>query len=436
MTTKHTKPILKVKHKGGKFQNMLYTGDNLYIMNGMNSESVDLIYTDPPFNSKRTYSAPIGSKAAGASFKDMWTWQDVDVAYLEKVYNEYSNLSNFIDVVMSIHGTAMASYLCFMMQRIIEMHRILKPTGSFYLHIDPTASHYLKIILDRIFGKNNFMNEIIWHYKSGGISKKKFAKKHDIILFYSKSSKNFFDWEAVGVERGTEKRNNMKKEVDEDGRIYYTIKSAGKIYKYYDNQKMATPDVWTDISHLQQKDPERTGYPTQKPLKLLHRIIKASSNEGDVVLDPFCGCATALVASQQTDRNWIGIDIEEKAGELISNRLKDDLGGMFTDFVQTDAIPQRNDIKIEKRADVDIRQDLHKKQNGMCNGCGEELAIKHFHLDHVIPKSKGGQNTFENYQLLCMSCNTSKSNDSMEKFMVRMNKKHQARLAYQYNKST
>ena len=173
-------------------QSILYTGDNLYIMNGMNSESVDLIYTDPPFNSKRTYAAPIGSKAAGASFKDMWTWDDVDKSYLEKLYNDYPFLTHFIYSIQGIHGKAMASYMSFMAQRIMQMHRILKDTGSFYLHCDPTASHYIKIICDKIFGKQNFLNEIIWSYRTGGSSTKQFSKKHDVILFYSKRNNYLF----------------------------------------------------------------------------------------------------------------------------------------------------------------------------------------------------------------------------------------------------
>lgn len=205
--------------------------------------------------------------------------------------------------------------------RLIECRRVLKPTGGIYLHCDPTMSHYLKLVMDCIFGEKQFRNEIVWHYRSGGGGTKQFPKKHDVIFYYSKSSRRVFKGQDVGIVRGRKRRNNMKRGVSEDGRVFYSIKSAGKIYKYFEDEKMIPPDVWTDISHLQQKDPERTGYPTQKPLELLSRIIKASSNEGEVVLDPFCGCATTCVAAEAAGRQWIGIDISHKAYDLVKERI-------------------------------------------------------------------------------------------------------------------
>ena len=167
-------------------ENTLYTGDNLYILNGMNSESVDLIYLDPPFNSKRVYAAPIGSKAAGTKFKDIWTWNDVDKECLNSL-EDYPELVEYIWSIGRIHSKAMMSYIVFMMQRIIQLHRVLKPTGSLYLHCDPTASHYLKIVLDEVFGKDGFKNEIIWSYRTGGASKQHWSRKHDTILFLCKA---------------------------------------------------------------------------------------------------------------------------------------------------------------------------------------------------------------------------------------------------------
>ena len=403
-----------------KFTNTLYTGDNLYIMHGMNSESVDLIYLDPPFNSKRTYSAPIGSKAAGASFKDMWTWNDVDMEYLEKVYNEYPNMKYFIGVVRNIHGKAMASYLCFMLQRIIEMHRTLKPVGSFYLHCDPTASHYLKIICDRIFGKNNFKNEVVWCYKENDTATKHYPKKHDVILFYVKTKNYIFNIQRGDITEAQRKRYNHII----DGERYANMK--GKMRKLGGGAKVRD---WWELPIAQAK--ERTGYPTKKPLALLHRIIKASSNTGDIVFDPFCGCATTLVSAQQLNRSWIGIDIEEKAGELISKRLESE-GKLFNKFVQTETIPKRTDVKLEKRSKEDIRKDLYKEQDGKCNGCRESLRIQDFHLDHIIPKSKGGQDTYNNYQLLCMRCNTSKGDKPMEYLPDRIRKLDEAQTVYSY----
>ena len=162
--------------------NALFTSDNLYVLNGMNSGSVDLIYLDPPFNSKRTYEAPIGSRAAGTSFKDIWTWQDVDEAYLERMVDNYPYLVQFIQSVEILHSKAMMAYLTYMTQRIIEMRRVLKPTGCLYLHVDPVASHYLKIVLDRIFGQRNFRNEVIWLYEGRELRKTSYNSKHDMCV--------------------------------------------------------------------------------------------------------------------------------------------------------------------------------------------------------------------------------------------------------------
>jgi len=168
--------------------NALYTNDNLYVLSGLHSESVDLIYLDPPFNSKRMYSAPVGSKAAGASFKDMWSWKDVDEHYLDSLADNFPALAKYIASVGAVHSKPMMAYLTYVSQRIVEMHRVLRETGSLYLHCDPTASHYLKSLLDGIFGKQNFVNEIIWYYKNASRGKRRLAKAHDVILWYGKSN--------------------------------------------------------------------------------------------------------------------------------------------------------------------------------------------------------------------------------------------------------
>jgi len=201
-----------------EFQNTLYTQDNLFVLYGLNSDLVDLIYLDPPFNSKRMYSAPVGSKASGSSFKDMWEWSDVNEAYLEGMISKYPDMVDFIKSVGRIHSKDMMAYITYMAQRVIELHRILKDTGSLYLHCDPTASHYLKLLLDEIFGKKNFRNEIVWEYSTGGISKKHYAKKHDIILFYTKSDLYYFD--LPKQESRDANRFNL---VDEDGKYYYNL---------------------------------------------------------------------------------------------------------------------------------------------------------------------------------------------------------------------
>ena len=395
--------------------NTLYTGDNLYILHGMDSETADLIYLDPPFNSKRLYKAPIGSRAAGASFKDMWTWADVDESYLDKLVEDYPFLVQFIQSVEVIHGTPMKAYLTYLTQRLIEMHRILKPTGSIYLHCDPTASHYLKILMDRIFGKENFRNEVVWYYKTGGMSKRWFGRKHDVIQFYTKTDKYLFHPQKVKSYLA-HKYGFSNIEILHDDQGTYRL--------------VGLRDVW-DIPALRGNQPETTGYPTQKPLALLQRIIKASSNPGDLVLDPFCGCATTCVAAQHLQRQWIGIDISEKAAELVMDRLSDE-NGLFTDFIRLDRPPVRTDLE-QCAPDQDAKTRLYADQQGQCNGCGVELDMRLFEIDHIIPRAKHGGDYYENYQLLCGHCNRTKGDRPMEYLRAkikRMNETLKTRVSF------
>ena len=427
--------------------NILYTGDNLYFLNGMNSESVDLIYLDPPFNSKRTYSAPVGSKSAGASFKDMWTWQDIDEEYLDKLLVDYPNLVGFIQSIQEIHGKAMMSYITYMTQRIIELHRVLKSTGSLYLHCDPTASHYLKIVLDRILGVDNFKNDLVWKrgaVKGAKATSKQFGRNIENLFFYTKSKKYTFNQPYRPYDL-TAKNNKFRfkddsgriysrdnplgdysqksiKRFENEGRIYVTKTGKKQLIRYLDETKgVAISSVWDDIHPINQVAKERTGYPTQKPLKLLERIIKASSNEDDIVLDPFAGCATTCVAAQQLKRRWIGIDIEYKAVEMLMDRLKDD-AGLFKDFIQTNILPERNDITIETPS-TPIKKRLYEEQKSECNGCDFTADIQHFEIDHIIPKSKGGADTYSNYQLLCANCNRIKGNKPMDYLRIKIKKR-------------
>ena len=387
-----------------KITNTLYTNDNLFILNGLNSNLVDLIYLDPPFNSKRFYAAPVGSKAAGASFKDMWAWEDVNEEYLNTLAKNYPALTAFIASIGVIHSEAMKAYLTYMAQRMIEMQRILKDTGSLYLHCDPTASHYIKVVLDEIFGKNNFRNEIIWCYRGGGSPKKDFGRRHDVIFRYSKTANYTFIADRIRIPYQAEGVGRT------DDAMWGKHKGTDKVYK--PNPLGKIPEDWWQMNILNANDPERTGYPTQKPLALLHRIIKASSNEGDIVMDPFCGCATTCVAAQQLDRKWIGIDIAEQAVDVLVKRLSND-AGLFKDFVNTAMIPQRTDIyKVEPTKSVKER--LYKEQDGLCNACKKHFDIWNMEIDHIIPKSKGGGSYYENYQLLCSNCNKLKGDRTME----------------------
>jgi len=278
--------------------NKLIWGDNKLILsslaNGPIRDEIEkegglkLIYIDPPF-------------AVGADFGFNIEIGGETAEKKQSIIEEIAYRDTW--------GKGISSYLSMMYERLKLMHSLLAEDGSLYLQADYRVINYLRILLDDIFGISQFKNEIIWHYQSGGRQENIFSRKHDNILFYAKSSNWIFNSNDIGEERGAIKRNNMKKNVDEDGRVYWTIKSAGKIYKYYEDEKLTPPDVWTDISHLQQKDPERIGYPTQKPEALLERIIKASSNEGDLIADFFCGSGTTAAVAEKLGRKWITTDL-------------------------------------------------------------------------------------------------------------------------------
>ena len=292
-------------------------------MRGIDSDCIDLIYLDPPFNTNRNYKAPIGSPAEGAEFNDIWTDEEL-IKFQKEWHGEiaetHEDLYQIIQATGAIYGKSMSIYLMAMAVRLFEMHRILKPTGSIYLHCDPTASHYLKIVLDSLFGKENFRNEIVWSYRTGGVSKNYFPRKHDILMFYVKSS----DYVHTPLqERIYYEKPFFTEKIDEQGKYYADVYIR---------------DVWDDIKPLINMSKERTGYPTQKPIDLIDRIIEASSNEGDLVLDPFCGCATACVSAEQLQRQWIGIDISPSAEDITKLRLEEASaqGKLFSPITMSD----------------------------------------------------------------------------------------------------
>ncbi len=291
----------------------LFNRDNLDILHGINDSCIDLIYLDPPFNKKKTFTAPIGSSAEGASFTDIFRQEDIKDEWVDSIRYENHQLHEYLKGVKFFSNQYNYCYLVYMAVRLMECHRILKNTGSLYLHCDPTMSHYLKIVLDCIFGEDNFRNEVVWSYSTGGVSKRHFAKKHDIILFYSKTSKKCFNQPRIPSKDS--KRFNIQ---DNYGKMYY--EKAGN--RYYLDEGVAMTDVW-DVYPVRNVSKERTGYPTQKPLALLERIVQASSNKGDVVLDPFCGCATTCIAAEKLERQWIGIDVSVTAYDLVRKRMRD-----------------------------------------------------------------------------------------------------------------
>ena len=431
----------------------IWTGDNLDIMRGMNSESVDLIYLDPPFNSNRTYSAPIGSEAAGAAFKDTWTLDDVDLAWIGLIAEKEPCLPHVIDTAGIAHGKGMKSYLVMMAVRLLEMRRLLKPTGSVYLHCDPTASHYLKLVMDCVFGSENFRNEIVWKRTPfAGSSKaraQQLPKSHDAILCYSKSQKRawnppmlpytdeyrkrFRHVDARGSYRKTLLKTYSQETLErlrtEDRLIEPARPGAHYSYKQYLHESSGqrqVDDVWVDINMINPVAKERLGYPTQKPLALLNRIIEASTDRGDVVLDPFCGCATACVAAHALGRLWTGIDISEKAAELMVHRLQQDRMGQQADLTTQAAKvihrkepPQRTDVgklppyKTHKHT-------LYGKQEGKCAGCGHHFPFQNFTVDHIVARSKGGTDHLDNLQLLCNHCNSVKGTMDQAAFVAKL----------------
>ncbi len=359
--------------------NTLYYGDNLEILrNEINDESVDLIYLDPPFNSKRDYAvlfkSPKGheSKAQITAFEDSWHWgEQAEHEFTELVQQSNTDVSETMQALRRFLGeNDMMAYLTMMANRLLELHRVLRPTGSLYLHCDPTASHYLKVVLDNVFGKEMFLNEIIWQ-RTGvkGDAARKYGAVHDSLMFYAKGESYIFnstfleadadylgrfrldDNDGKGAYRlapldspsprpnltydykgykppakGWRVNRELMEQLDREGRLAFPKTKDGRIArKHYlsEQEGRKVSDVWTDIPPLQASAAERLGYPTQKPLALLERIIRTSSSPDSVILDPFCGCGTAIHAAQNLRRKWIGIDITHLAISLVEKRLRD-----------------------------------------------------------------------------------------------------------------
>ena len=382
----------------------IWAGDNLDIMRGMNSACVDLIYLDPPFNSNRNYEAPIGSKAAGAAFKDAWTLDDVDVYEHGELADRNPATYCVIEAARQAHGKGMQSYLIFMAVRLLEMQRILKPTGSIYLHCDPTASHYLKLLMDGIFGRSSFKNEIVWSYRRWPSKSRNFQTMHDVILFYTGIAEHTFNVSYEPPSESYLKRFKGKTQVlDPETR-------TRKIVVEKPTKGLPMRDVW-EISILAGSSKERLGYPTQKPLALLDRIIKASSNPGDMVLDPFCGCATAMVAADRLQRQWAGIDLSSLAIKLVHERIAEDRG-LWGGPTALDTPPKRTDLGHLPSYRTH-RHRLYGEQEGICAGCDTHFPFRVMEVDHILPRTRGGTDHPDNLQLLCSGCNRSKGGKTM-----------------------
>ena len=366
--------------------NRLYYGDNLDVLReSVDTASVDLVYLDPPFNSNRSYNVLFANKSGEESqaqieaFDDTWVWsQQSEAAFDELVHGGAPvNVADAIEAMRRLLGdNDVLAYLVVMTSRLVELHRVLKPTGSLYLHCDPTASHYLKLLLDAIFGPKAFRNEIVWKRSTAHSDTKQGSKQagrlHDVLLFYTRGDnwtwnpiytpydKNYIESKYRYIEEGTGRRyrkgdltaakpggdtryewrgkrpypgrywaytRDKMEQFAAEGRLHYTSTGMPEYKRYLDEQPgIPLQDIWTDISPINAKAAERLGYPTQKPEALLERIIQASSSEGDVVLDPFCGCGTTISVAQRLRRQWIGIDITFLAVDLIDKRLRGTYG--------------------------------------------------------------------------------------------------------------
>ncbi len=473
----------------------IFENDNLYIMRGIDASSIDLIYLDPPFNSNRNYAAPIGSRAAGAAFKDTWTLSDLDNAWHGELADREPALYAAIHAAELTHGKSMKSYLIMMAIRMLEMHRILKDTGSIYLHCDPTANHYLKMVMDSVFGKDNFRNEVIWKRTSAHNDPGRFGRIHDSLLFYVKADgatwnlqydaheesyveKSYRHQDARGRYRvsdltgpGTSKGESGQpwrdvnptgigrcwsvpltgayskyiekhfipnyrqissvhsrlNALDEAGLIYWPASGTMPSLKRYLASSPGRPlqDIIININQLGSKAKERIGYPTQKPLALLECIIKASSNPGDIVLDPFCGCATTCVAAEKLGRKWVGIDLSNQAINLVKWRLEKDLGiderdGILGKVIHRTDIPYRSEPLPNYRTH---KHTLYGEQEGECNGCSTHFPFRNMTVDHIIPRSKGGTDHKENLQLLCNFCNSIKGAKTQQELTIELRKR-------------
>lgn len=451
----------------------LFIVDNIHLLHRLDNESVDLIVTDPPFGKQKTFTGDrlkpaltsreleqemsqmvdwgITEKNAkekgiiwpdddiGASYDDIWNWQKVHVEFAEQIKQNHPAVSALIETTRLTHSDWVAAYLAYIAERVIEMRRVLKPTGSIYLHCDYTANAYLRQLFDAIFGRVNFRNEIAWCYRGGGVPKNAFSRKHDSILFYVKDSGNTFNKQyrpysedslALLQSRGGVSIDNLPRDLDRGATM---------------------EDYWTDINSLQTWSSERTGYPTQKPVALAERMIQASSNPGDVVLDPFAGCAYVPVAAEGLDRQWIACDISPRAMTVVKRQFNKfcysvDGGPVLVRHVNMeqavflieaditicgpDGLPERTDTNPEPpppRLELDepeymgqlfksreVLELLLAESGWMSWCCGYAVrrpdgsiveTADNFQLDHIDPKSAGGRDIIVNRAPLCARCN-------------------------------
>ena len=457
----------------------LFVLDNLHVLRGLDTGSIDLIATDPPFNSRRIFNAPLGSRAAGAKFADRWRWDDVTDEWHDLLATEHAGVKELIEAAAVIEGgggdretgrietgpatNSIAAYLAYMAPRLVEMRRVLKPTGSLYLHCDDAADSYLRLLLDAVFGRAAFRNAITWkRQSSNNAATGRCGRITDTILFYAgdgatwnddvrhalkdKELKRYrrdargmykaddltapdstrrFEWRGTTPKapRGWAHSREQLEAWWAEGRIIRKQDGAPRLdglKRYVDpataGQKLQ--NLWIDIERVTNTGRERTGWPTQKPVALYERIVRASTRPGDVVLDPFAGCSTTLVAAENLGRRWIGIDIDPRAHEVVTDRLESLIEIARRPEPARRSAPSRTDVKA--MPDAKLRELLWQGQGRRCANpyCDAgEIRRADVELDHRIPRSRGGADDRGNRIGLCGDCNRRKGRQAWGVFL-------------------
>ena len=473
----------------------LYHGDNLNFLRGINSSTVNLIATDPPFNKSRDFHATPDSLAAGAQFHDRWSWRDdIHDDWLIAIMRDNPEVWKVVDTAKAVYGDDMGAFLCWLGVRLLEMHRVLTDDGSIYLHIDHTAQAWVECLMDAIFGKANYRNAIVWRSTSAHSDSNRFGMNTETILFYTKGDQwiwnplyepyddaykarfrhkelngrlwSDYDLTAKGLSGGGYRYEykgrtelwrvplETMERLDAEGRLHFTSKGGIRRKRYLDEMEgRPIQQLWADIDPINSQSKERTGYPTQKPLALYERIIRASSNEGDMVLDPFCGCATTLVAAERLGREWVGMDIWEGAHKRVLDRLaKEGLavkGGSESQGQQKLTLGEVRKLKrTPKRTDqgemaaLVLQTPIGKARRlppprthhgrllidvgSFCQGCGADYSFdpRVLEVDHINPRSSGGTDAYENLTLLCPPCNKEKRDRFTLVGLQQENRKH------------
>lgn len=456
----------------------IFVADNIRILRGMNSESVDCIATDPPFNSKQIYFAPLGLRSAGQRFNDCWRWDEVTDEWQDVIASDHPKIKELIEAAAVIEGgsidhktgkvntgrikNSIAAYLAWMAPRIVEMHRVLKPSGVLFLHCDTHANSYLRLLLDAVFGRSKMINEIVRRrIDSKGLASKRLPNNHDTILVYGKTDKwkwnkayepydlknldaktlsQYNKTDRVGRYQLTDLTNPNKdrpnltyeflgitkvwrwtmermQQAYDDGRVVQTRPGNVPRFKRYLHEQPGKPrdTIWLDVVQPNKSDDH---WETRKPVSLYTRLIACATEPDDIVLDPFCGCGTTLVAAQKLGCRWVGIDIDLVAESVTKKRLFDECGLTGEEPVIVRKTLRRKDIPHIK--DDKLRQALYAKQGRKCGNpyCdSKSLRAVDLHLDHRIPKVRGGEDDVLNRIGLCADCNSRKGKKAWGQFL-------------------